>query len=169
MRVQDLSVTIFRFYIYDECWYWHLLNMQKKLKMRTAASTKPAVKAEAPKACIELETEKDDLKGINPHFLYKPTVNHYRPFAKKVAVVPKETLPDHDFKAMEKGLADKIVAVNRAYKLRQAKAAKEAEEKKKLAEAERKKKFDELWKNITPSVFYDAVLSHKKKPVTDKT
>lgn len=144
-------------------------EMQKKLKMRTRASTtKSAVKADAPKACIERETEKDDLKGINPHFLYKPAVNHYRPFEKKAAVVPKETLPDIDFKAMEKGLAEKIVAVNRAYKLRQAKAAKEAEEKKKLAEAERKKKFDELWNNITPSVFYDAVLSHKKKPVTDK-
>jgi hypothetical protein len=120
--------------------------MQKKLKMRTGASTKPAVKADAPKACIERETEKDDLKGINPHFLYKPAVNHYRPFAKKAAVVPKETLPDIDFKAMDKLHAEKIVAVNRAYMLRQAKAAKEAEEKKKLAEAERKKNH---WKNMS--------------------
>ena len=145
MRVQDLSVTIFRFYIYDECWYRHLLNMQKKLKMRTGASTKPAVKADAPKASIELETEKDDLKGINPRLIYKPTVNHYRPFAKKAAVVPKDSLPDIDFKAMDKLHAEKIVAVNRAYMLRQAKAAKEAEEKEKLAEAERKKKRVELW------------------------
>ena len=86
--------------------------MQKKLKMRTGASTKPAVKTDAPKACIELETEKDDLKGINPRLIYKPTVNHYRPFAKKAAVVPKETLPDHDFKATDKLHADKIVAIN---------------------------------------------------------
>jgi hypothetical protein len=168
MRVQDLSVTIFRFYIYDECWYWHLLNMQKKLKMRTGASTKPAVKADAVKACIELETEKDDLKGINPHLVYKPTVNHFRPFAKKVAAVPKETLPDIDFKAMEKVHAEKIVAVHRAYMLRQAQAAKEAEEKKKLAEAERKKKFDDLWNNVDPAKILAVLNCHEKKPVTDK-
>jgi hypothetical protein len=141
--------------------------MQKKLKMRTGVSTKPAVKADAVKACIELETKKDDLK-VNPHLVYKPEVNHFRPFAKKVATVPKETLPDIDFKAMEKVHAEKIVAVNKAYTLRQAQAAKEAEEKKKLAEAERKKKFDDLWNNVNPATILAVLNCHEKKPVTDK-
>jgi hypothetical protein len=101
--------------------------------------------------------------------IYKPAVNHYRPFAKKAAVVPKETLPDIDFKAMEKNLAEKIVAVNRAYMLRQAKAAKEAEEKKKLDEAERKKRVDDFWNNVDPVALHVAMFGHKKKSVTDKT
>ncbi len=144
-------------------------EMQKKLKMHTRASTtKPGVKADAPKVCIELETKKDDLKGINPHLLYKPNINHYRPFAKKAAVVPKDSLPDIDFKTMEKLHAEKIVAVNRAYTLRQAKAAKEAEEKKKLAEAERKKRVDEFWNNVDPVAILAVMKCHKKKPVTDK-
>ena len=118
------------------------LKMQKKLTMRT----KPAVKADAAKAGVEVET-KDDLKS---------TVNIFRPFAKKVVV--KDTLSDTDFKSMQELHAREVVAVNKAYMLRQAKAAKEAEHKQKLALAERQRKFDEMWDNMTPSQFRIAFL-----------
>jgi len=117
-------------------------KMQKKLKMRT----KPAVKADAAKAGVEVET-KDDLKS---------TVNIFRPFAKKAVV--KDTLSDMDFKSMQELHACEVVAVNKAYMLRQAKAAKEAEHKQKLALAERQRKFDEMWDNMTPSQFRIAFL-----------
>lgn len=137
-------------------------RMKNVLKMPVPAS------ATSKKTAVKTVNLKSEETIIHPSLLYVSTANYYRPFEKKTTVVIKDALSDKDFKAMNKLHADTIVAIEKEHKLRELKAAKDAEDKKKLVEAERKKKAAEFWNNVTPRGLHAAMFGHKQKPVDGK-
>jgi len=135
---------------------------KKQLKMPVRAS------ATSPKAVVKQPENGDGKSIINPRLLCVAKVNYYRPFDKKMAVVPKDSVSDKEFKAMNKLHAEKIAVIEKGHKLRLVNAANEAEAKKKLAEAERQRKLEEICNNMTHSQFHAAFFAHKKKAGADK-
>ena len=131
-----------------------------KMSVKTSATSQKAV--------VKQPEDGHGKSIINPRLLCVAKVNYFRPFDKKTAVVPKDSVSDKDFKAMNKLHAEKIAVIENGHKLRLVNAAKEAEAKKKLAEAERQRKVEEIWNNMNHSQFHAAFFAHKKKAVTDK-